>query len=59
MDEDMIVDMAESCGVLGYLEDLLAFAEKIREYERMVISNKIAKMPGDTAASIAVWVKEQ
>jgi len=50
--------IAEDCGVQGYLEDLQAFADRIRDYERKSIANLIAKMPGDTAASIAIYVRD-
>ena len=59
MDDDLITLIAEDCGVVGFTDELQAFAERIRAYERLQISNKIAKMPGDTAASIAIWVREQ
>lgn len=59
MDDDLVTLIAEDCGVTGYIEDLQAFAERIRAYERIQIGSKIAKMPGDTAASIAIWVREQ
>lgn len=58
MDDELLVNYAKFCGVDGYMEDLQAFAEKIREYERKRISVLIAKMPGDTAASIAIYVRE-
>lgn len=59
MDDDLVTLIAEDCGVVGFIEDLQTFVERIRAYERLTISNKIAKMPGDTAASIAIWVREQ
>ena len=59
MDDDLITLIAEDCGVEGYVEDLQAFAKRIRAYERIQIANEISQMPGDTAASIAVWVRDQ
>lgn len=59
MDDDLITLIAEDCGVEGYIEDLQAFAKRIRAYERIQIANEIGKMPGDTAASIAVWVRDK
>ena len=58
MDEELLTVIAEDCGVQGYLEDLQAFADRIRDYERNSIANLIAKMPGDTAASIAIYVRD-
>jgi glutathione peroxidase-family protein len=58
MDEELLVDFATECGIQAYLEDLQEFAKMIRAYERKNISILIAKMPGDTAASIAVYVRE-
>lgn len=59
MDDDLVTLIAEDCGVVGFIEDLQAFAERIRAYERLQIANKIAKMPGDTAASIAIFVRQE
>lgn len=58
MDEDLLTLIAEDCGIEAYMEELQAFANRIRDYERKSISNLIARMPGDTAASIAIYVRD-
>ena len=58
MDDELLLELAEGNGIDGYMEDLQNFAREIRAIERKNISNLIAKMPGDTAASIAIYVRE-
>ena len=58
MDDELLTEIAADHGIDGYLEDLQEFAKEIRAIERKNISNLIAKMPGDTAASIAIYVRE-
>ena len=48
---------ANYCGTI--IDGIKSVIELAREYERKKISSLIAKMPGDTAASIAIWVREQ
>ena len=69
-----VIEMAREAGfnleqgfllrITGIDEDLENFAELVRADERNAtldeIATKIAAMPfGDTAASFAVWIKEQ
>ena len=58
MDDELLLELAEHNGIEAYMEDLQEFANEIRAIERKNISNLIAKMPGDTAASIAIYVRE-
>ena len=58
MDDELLTEIAKDHGIDGYLEDLQEFAKEIRAIERKNISNLIARMPGDTAASIAIYVRE-
>lgn len=58
MDDELLLELAERNGIEAYMEDLQEFANEIRAIERKNISNLIAKMPGDTAASIAIYVRE-
>ena len=62
-----VIEMAREAGLVGgpvYARGLERFAELVRADERNAtldeIADKIGKMPfGDTAASFAVWIREQ
>ena len=65
---DEIIEMAEKGGFCNDINNgiylcaprhIEHFAELVAKKERERISSLIAKMPGDTAASIAIWVREQ
>ena len=58
MDEELLTLIAEDCGVEAYMEELQAFAKRIRDYERMRVARLLDEMKNDTAASIAVWMRE-
>lgn len=64
MTQDEIIQMAREadrewdCDRDMY-EWLEWFAGLVAKKERERISSLIAEMPGDTAASIAIWIKEQ
>jgi hypothetical protein len=62
-----VIEMAREAGLVGgpvYARGLERFAELVRVDSRNAtldeIADKIGKMPfGDTAASFAVWIREQ
>ena len=67
--QDEIIEMARQADCLHVnltgdkakaLERLEAFAKLVEERKCQELANKIEKMPfGDTAASFAVWIREQ
>lgn len=73
MTQDEIIEMARQAGavsgkptpdapeiVFTQCLDIYRFAKLVAEREREELADKIARMPfGDTAASFAVWVREQ
>jgi hypothetical protein len=66
--EEKLIEIARQVNLLGmvkptdgiYLDSLKALVHLAITEDRKQLANKIAQMPfGDTAASFAIWIKEQ
>jgi len=71
MTQDEIIEMARQAGIIAIHTEgdghwhqqfiaLEAFAKLVEQRKCQELADKIEKMPfGDTAASFAVWIREQ